>query len=629
MCGIFGFVGNHKLIDRARVHELMSHRGPDDSGIYEHDKLLYMHWRLSIQDLSPLGHQPMISKDGDIVLIFNGEIYNHWEIRKELESKYQFISCSDTETILYGYIEYGEEIFNKLNGIFAISIFDKKRNELILVRDQFGVKPLYYYCDADQFVFSSESKSIVELQKKNLSINSEGLVNYLNFLWSPGEDTAYKEINKLPAGHLIRLDLNHHFNFQLLKYYEIPFAEKKEIKDYQFWQDELEERLLDAVERQLLSDVPVGFFLSGGLDSSLLVALYRKLNPKAKIKAFTISTGREFEQEGFSSDLSYAQKVASHLHVDLSVIESKMNMVHDFSRMIYQLDEPQADLAPLHVENICRQARKEGYIVLLSGSGGDDLFSGYRRHQMITQYNRISKIPFHSSFLKLAKNISDSATKRRIDKYMQADKAPDLIEALANTYSWLDLPRIQKLFNSRHQGTIQSYNPVHILLESLKNIPKEKEILNQCLYWDIKYFLTDHNLNYTDKMSMSQGIEVRVPYLDKDLVEFSTRLPVEYKLHGTTTKYILRKLAEKYLPHDVIYRPKTGFGAPLRTWIKKDLDHWTRSQLSKEIVDRVGVFDYHEIQKLIEDNRSDKLDGAYTLLALIAIHNYIIRTSID
>ncbi|NOT36005.1 MAG: asparagine synthase (glutamine-hydrolyzing) [Saprospiraceae bacterium] len=619
MCGIFGYIGNHSVVDKNRIHNLLSHRGPDDSGALEFQNLLFMFWRLAIQDLSPLGHQPMSAQNENFWIIFNGEIYNHWEIRNELAYKYNFNSSSDTETILNGYIEYGDEIFNKLNGIFALAILDKKKNELIIARDQFGVKPLYYYSDNDRFIFTSESKAIVELTADQLHVDPKGIMNYLFYLWSPGQITSFQEIHKLEAGHYIAIDLENPTKFQSRKYYEIPFSKAKEIKDYRYWQDELEEKLLNAVERQLLADVPVGFFLSGGLDSSLLVAMYRKLYPGKKIKAYTISTGKEFQQEGFSDDLSYAKLVAQKLDVDLTICESKMDMLNDFDQMIYHLDEPQADLAPLHVRNICKRAREEGYIVLLSGAGGDDLFTGYRRHQMITQSRRLNMIPFGTTILKMIRNFTSEFSQRRIDKYISANRSKNLTEALAQTYAWLDENRLKSLFTEKYKSLIADYKPASVLLESLNNIPEEKEVINQCLYWDIKYFLTDHNLNYTDKLSMAEGVEVRVPYLDKELVEFSSRLPVEYKLQGTTTKFILRKLAEKYLPHEVIYRAKTGFGAPIRSWIKNDLDEWVNTRLSRKEVEKIGIFNYDEIQKLIKDNKENKIDAAYTILSLIAI----------
>ncbi|MEP7195897.1 MAG: asparagine synthase (glutamine-hydrolyzing) [Saprospiraceae bacterium] len=622
MCGIYGYLGEHQKINRSEIDALLQHRGPDDSGEFEYNNVLFMFWRLAIQDLSPLGHQPMISDDENFAIIFNGEIYNHQEIRNKLLNKYSFKSRSDTETILYGFQEYGVELFNMLNGIFAMAILDKAKNEIIVVRDQIGVKPLYYYSDEKSFVFSSELKAVLNSSISSSSLDPEGLVNYLFYLWSPGEKTAIQQIHKLKAGHYIRIDLHNISNIENQKYYELPFDDKKEIKEYKFWEAELEEKLMTAIERQLLADVPIGFFLSGGLDSSLLIAMYRKLYPDKEIKAFTIATGKEFEAEGFSDDLYFAKMVAEHLNVELVICESKIDMIEKFDHMIWHLDEPQADLAPLHIENICIKAREENYFVLLSGAGGDDLFSGYRRHQSIGHSKRLKYFPFASKLLILLAKFSNKVNKRRIQKYLGSLDSKDPMLAMVNTYSWCDLDQIRSFFSDEYKQRIADYDPRKELVESLHNIPNEQSVLNKMLYWDIKYFLTDHNLNYTDKLSMSQGVEVRVPYLDKELVEFSTRLPDMYKMNGTTTKFILRKLAEKYLPHEVIYRPKTGFGAPIRNWIKHDLSDWVKLRLSKENIEKQGIFNSSEIEKYIENNNKGAIDGSYTILSLLAIESF-------
>ncbi|MCB0583149.1 MAG: asparagine synthase (glutamine-hydrolyzing), partial [Phaeodactylibacter sp.] len=384
MCGIFGCYAPNIKISADKAVQSIAHRGPDDAGFLEANGLTLGHRRLSILDLSPNGHQPMLSEDGRYAIVYNGEIYNHWDIRAGLEGKYTFRSTSDTETLLYGFIEYGKAVLNRLNGIFAFAIFDQKDNRLFIARDQLGIKPLYYYWDGATFAFCSEIKGLIQLEQVDRSLRPEAFVNYLHFLWSPGEMTPLKHVQKLLPAHYLSLELEK-LPPQLspARYYDIPFDGNYSHQSEATLTDELEERLLRAVERQLLSDVPVGFFLSGGLDSSLLVALAKKLRPDQRWQCFTIDTTGMEEAEGFVSDLRYARQVASHLDVRLEVVDAWPDIPEFFDTMVWHLDEPQADPAPLNVLKICERARAMGYKVLIGGAAGDDLFSGYRRHQAL------------------------------------------------------------------------------------------------------------------------------------------------------------------------------------------------------------------------------------------------------
>lgn len=626
MCGITGIIHCDASLNIDIQLNAISHRGPDDFGVFHTRNLSLGHRRLSIQDTTKNGHQPMFTNDDRYCIIFNGEIYNHWDIRKELLSKYTFKSNSDTETLLYGYVEFGIDILNKLNGIFAFAIFDNISREILIARDQFGVKPLYYYHDDNVFSFSSEIKSFNYLFSKNEKIDYKALVNYIHFLYSPGEQTPLTLVKKLLPGYYIKADIDNLSSISFHKYYDIPFNSNIDIKTEEAWIDELEDILTQAVQRQLLADVPVGFFLSGGLDSSSIVAIAKKIKGAERLKCYTIDT-ESAANDGFQNDLYYAKLVAKHLDVDLEIVSGSSDIVKDFDMMIYHLDEPQADPAPLHILNICRTARNQGYIVLLGGTAGDDLFSGYRRHQALNFEKYFNNIPaFARKMLSYsAKNLhwgEDIPTIRRIKKLCSGlDK--NEVERMAGYYAWISLDANKKLFSSDLQSLIASYNPADILFDSLHNIPNEQSKLNQMLYWDMKFFLTDHNLNYTDKLSMAVGVEVRVPFLDLELVEFSTRLPVFLKMKGKTTKYLLKKLMERYLPHDVIYRPKTGFGAPVRQWITKDLSPMIAEQLSSKRIVEKGIFDPVEVQKLIDDNKSGKIDASYTIWTLLAIDSWI------
>jgi asparagine synthase (glutamine-hydrolysing) len=625
MCGIIGLISKDSKDKIVGCNNLIAHRGPDDNGYLCHDNLSLAHRRLSIQDLSANGHQPMISLDDNYVIIFNGEIYNHWDIRKKLENKYTFNSNSDTETLLYGFIEYGKEILNQLNGIFAFAILDKKKNELFIARDQFGVKPLYYYCDNNQFWFSSEIKSILNTDFDH-TISNEALVNYLTFLYSPADKTPFEKVYKLLPGHCIMLHINDFQNFKIEQYYEIPFDNQRIDKSESDLIEELESLLINAVQRQMLSDVPVGFFLSGGLDSSCIVAIAKKLYPEKKFNCYTIKTndGNKAE-EGFVDDLYYARIVAKHLDVNLIEVDADINIVDEFDQMIYHLDEPQADPAPLNVLYICKKAKLDGQTVLLGGTAGDDLFSGYRRHQSLKIENTIGYIPL---FLRKTIRYCIQKLPVKIPLFRRLIKLSNnlhlsQIDRIVGYFSWFDKEKLNLLFSDDLKPIVLKYQPLQILKNYINKIPNEKDILNQMLFLEMNFFLTDHNLNYTDKMSMATGVEVRVPFLDKELVEFSTKIPTNLKLKGIKTKYILKKVMEKYLPNEVIYRSKSGFGAPVRKWIIKDLDNVINILLSKEKLDNRGIFDYKAVHKLINDNKAGKIDASYTIWALLAIESWM------
>ncbi|MBL0293420.1 MAG: asparagine synthetase B [Saprospiraceae bacterium] len=457
------------------------------------------------------------------------------------------------------------------------------------------------------------------------SLDYEALCNYLHFLYSPGEKTPFSKVKKLLPGHYMSIKASLPNQKQVTKYYEIPFDNSYSNLSETELIDALEQKLIKAVQRQLLSDVPVGFFLSGGLDSSLIVAIARKILPKnSDIRCYTIDTGEE-DYEGFVSDIHYARKAANHLNVDLVEIKSEPTDIVNLDKMVYHLDEPQADIAPIHVLNICQQARNDGYIVLLGGTAGDDLFSGYRKHQSLYFERYFKYIPGFAKdiFSNVIKSIkSNNPTFRRIKKVV-AELHKSTEERLLGYYAWLPLNTNKGLFKPKISQTSKDYNPEQILVDSLKNISKEKSLLNKMLFWDMKYFLTDHNLNYTDKLSMATGVEVRVPFLDLELVDFSTKIPPSMKLKGKTTKYLLRKVAERYLPHDIIYRPKTGFGSPVREWVLGDLQTEINERLSRNNIEKQGIFSYEAVANLIEDNQNGKIDASYTILSLLTIDSWI------
>ncbi|MBN8681336.1 MAG: asparagine synthase (glutamine-hydrolyzing) [Chitinophagales bacterium] len=625
MCGLAGIIAPKPELYIEAMTAAIAHRGPDDFGHWHDSHLALGHRRLSIQDLSANGHQPMWSADKRYVLVYNGEIYNHWDIREGLQGKYAFQSSSDTETLLYALIDEGPMVLKRVNGIFAFAFYDTQTKQLLLARDHFGIKPLYLYTDKGHLLFASEIKAFLAFPEFEKQLDPEALAQYLSFLWSPGAKTPFAKVKKLAPGHYMQIDVTRPETARTARFYEIPFSGKYSADTEASLVKSLQEHLLAAVERQLLSDVPVGFFLSGGLDSSAVVAMARQLRPNAELPCYTIDTGEKATTEdGFSSDLPYARRVAEHLKVPLHVVSADVDILRDFDRMIWHLDEPQADPAPLHVLNICRQARQDGIVVLLGGAGGDDLFSGYRRHQAITLNQYIDILP---AFLrKLAAGATKAipghhAVVRRIRKVGEA-MSKDTLERMAAYFTWLDTKTVKGLFGTAYRQELNTYQPLHILTKALQNIPEEHNLLNQMLYWELKYFLSDHNLNYTDKMSMAVGVEVRVPFLDLELVEFSTRIPPRLKMKGNVTKYLFRKAMEPFLPHDVIYRSKAGFGAPVRHWIRHEMQDRITTTLSAGQIQEQGIFDASAVGNLLQNNASGKVDAAYSILCLLAIESW-------
>ncbi len=621
MCGIVGAF--NKKIDR-NVLGLIKHRGPDDTGWFEHKNVTLGHVRLSIQDVSEMAHQPFLSKDGNTVMVFNGEIYNHWEIRKGLEERgVSFKSTSDTETVLEGYLMYGTQIFEMLNGIFALCIYDLITERAVLVRDRFGVKPLYYSFVDNEFQFSSELKAL-EFDPNELDY--ESIANYIKFLWSPGKGTPSKEIKKMLPGEYSTISYNNGVISTESKFISTKtFDGTRHLATEDELVDSLDALLVQAVQRQLLSDVPVGFFLSGGLDSSLLVAIARKLRPEEDIQCFTIDTTTFAKSEGFSNDLDYARIVADRLDVKLEVVSSDVDIAKDFDSMIWHLDEPQADPAPLNVLNISKRAAEMGFKVLIGGAGGDDVFSGYRRHQMLKYEAKISKIPQFilntaGGFASLLK--PSTPNKRRIKKLLGTLRKSKK-DRLFTYFDWLDWRTVKSLFKADAKEKLNALDEYGFFRSKINEIPKEHNSLNQMLHLEMSSFLVDHNFNYTDKMGMAAGVEIRVPFLDNDLVDFSYKIPPELKLKNNVTKYILKKVAERYLPMEVIYRSKAGFGAPVRKWITEDLSELVELRLSRANIEKNNIFEYSKVNALVESNKKGDIDASYSIWAILAIDSWV------
>lgn len=621
MCGIIGFSGTFEPAALNAGLRVLRHRGPDDSGLHV-DKIAGIglgHTRLSILDLSPLGHQPMLSADGKVAIVFNGEIYNFHELRQELKAKgYSFRSHSDTEVLLNLYLDQGKAMLTRLNGIFAFALWDGLKNSLFVARDALGVKPLYFARCSQGFSFASEIKALLPLLPQQHELDIPSLHRYLSLLWCPGDGTPIKAVRKLQPGEAMIVrqgEVKQHWNW-----YQLPgLRTKKEdiVKDDYI--SGAASHLRQAVHRQMVADVPVGAFLSGGLDSSAVVAFARELNPEINCFTIEMAGGQDVSN---ADDLPYAHRVAKHLGVPLDVVTIDAGkMASDLVPMVEQLDEPLADPAALNVLYISQLARQRGIKVLLSGAGGDDLFTGYRRHQALIHEQWWRWLPkgIRTSLDRQTSKLDQRFTwTRRLSKLFNG-AGLDGDSRIANYFMWGREADLLSLYSPEARNQLKDELAVQPLIDFLAATPKKLTPIERMLLMEQRFFLTDHNLIYTDKMSMAAGVETRVPFLDLDLVEFAAGIPPKYKQRGRTGKWVLKQAMKPYLPKDVIYRPKTGFGAPLRRWMQHELRELFGDLLSEETLKRRGLFDPVAVQKLIKANTLGQVDASYTLLSLLCI----------
>jgi asparagine synthase (glutamine-hydrolysing) len=531
------------------------------------------------------------------------------------------------------------DLLRSLNGIFSIALWDGQAQKLLLARDAFGVKPLYYKASNNGFAFASEIKALIPLLKgcNDLKSRQFGGVNvaainrYLSFLWCPGDDTPMQNIFSIGPGQAFWVKEG--VIEESISWYKLPVFEHIEKKSIQLVKGTVspsvmtissavkgtEHYLRQAVHRQMIADVPVGAFLSGGLDSSSIVAFAREVNPD--IRCYTIEAAG-ISNEGIIDDLPYAQLAARHLKVPLDVVRiDAARMSDDLAEMVTYLDEPLADPASLNVLYISRLAREQGIKVLLSGVGGDDLFTGYRRHYAVSLENYWSWLP--NSLISKLESLTTCLDQRNIFgrrfRKLFSGASLDGDARLINYFKWSKREDIQGLYTNEFKFALGEDKAEDPMIEFLANLPSGMNSLDRMLALDQRFFLTDHNLNYTDKMSMAEGVEARVPFLDLDLVKFSSRIPVHFKQRGSQGKWVLKKAMESYLPKKIIYRPKSGFGVPLRRWMRFELRDLLMDVLSFESLQNRGIFNPKAVQSLIQANDRGELDASYTLLSLICI----------
>jgi asparagine synthase (glutamine-hydrolysing) len=618
MCGILGAVNWGDRHSLERMTELQFHRGPDDGGVWE-QRLPDGGWvglgsrRLSIIDLSSAGHMPMSSDDGTLHITYNGEIYNFRELRAELQGRgHQFRSRTDTEVLLHLYQEMGAGCLRKLNGMFAFAIWDSDKRELFLARDHFGIKPLYYMQQGQRFAFASEIKSLFALPGCPREISLEALNQYLNFLWVPDPLTMLDGIFKLLAGHYAVFKNG---SLTVWQYWDLEFPSLGEAFPGTETQivEELRERFQIAVRRQMVSDVPLGAFLSAGLDSSSIVAMMSRASSEP-IRTYCITFPKKYlAGENTLDDPDVARRVAAHFGCEHEQICVEPDVADLLPKLIWHMDEPIADPAIILAYLVCRAAR-EKVTVLLSGVGGDELFAGYRKHSAYPWSRLYRRIPAFARKRLLEPAVlalpglrgSRLKSPVRLAKKMARSGALSPRDAFLMNCTYFDAAQRAALYSPELRAATAGMNAWSRHEQWFDRVA-HADFINQMLYLDIKTFMVSLNLTYNDKMSMASSVETRVPFLDVELVEFAARnVPPSLKLNGTfrvRTKHVLRKAMQGVLPAEVLAQPKAGFGAPIDNWLAGELREMVGDLLSPDQVRRRGLFAPEAVQTLLAEHQ--------------------------
>jgi asparagine synthase (glutamine-hydrolysing) len=625
MCGICGFVG---LADDDLVRAMtdtLAHRGPDGQGVrsFRSDdgrgEASLGHRRLSIIDPTPRGAQPMSYADGRYWITFNGEIYNYRELRRELAAEgFRFNSECDTEVLLAMFARHGDAMLRRLNGIFAFAIWDERERELFMARDRLGVKPLYYTRQGDALYFASEVKALLAAGT-SASLRRDAVADYLTFLWVPDPDTMFEDVYKLPPGHAARFSRG---NLSTWQWWDLTFG--PQIASERECIDAVRETVGEAVRRQMVSDVPLGSFLSGGVDSSAVVANMTQVHEK--VTTYTVGfSAEDLEHEIVPDDVPYSRVVAERFGVDYHERMLKADVVDLLPKLIWHMDEPVADPAAIANYLVCAAAR-EKLTVVLSGVGGDEVFAGYPRYLAARIGRALDAVPrpvraglksVAADRLTLGRPGRLRGPRRNLMKFLRGIDMP-AIERYLIYSSYFTSDELDAVLSPELAGSLRGHDPFRHHREYLSRVSDE-HWLNQLLYLDAKTFLPCLNLTYTDKMSMAASTEVRVPLLDDEVVELAARVPARYKLHGLTRKWVFKKSMEGTLPDDVIWRRKAGFGAPVRSWLVGDLKPMVDDVLSPSAVAARGLFDPDEVQRLIRANDAGTEDNALRLWALLTL----------
>ncbi len=625
MCGIVGFTNNNHKFDRQLVIKNMAdsirHRGPDDEGYYINFQVTFGHRRLSIIDLGG-GHQPMMNDNQSVAIIFNGEIYNFLELREDLIKKgHHFNTNSDTEAIIRAYEQYGEECLNKLNGMFSFALWDQNKGQLFLARDRSGKKPLYYAEIQGDIIFASELKAILQYPLYRKEIDHNALYKYLAHEYVPTPHTIFKGVKKLPAASYIIYK-----NGSLIEkqYWDLHF--KDSYLNYSSEEEiiqQLDHLMRESVRRRLISDVPLGVFLSGGIDSSTLVAYMADLMEPKDIKTFSIG----FEDKSFDES-NYARDIAKLFHTTHheKILHPK-TLIDIFPEVISFLDEPFAD-ASIIPTYLLSCFTREKVTVALGGDGGDELFMGYptfQANRLAKFYDWMPEMIHKNVFEKIAQKIPVSMGNISLDfkikRFLYAVKEDKRYreQLWLGAFSQTDLEELMITDNMSNISNEELFREVIFYNDNNDT----QHHLDRLSYTYFKTYLHDDILVKVDRASMATSLETRAPFLDVEVMDFIGRIPHKYKMNRLNMKYILKKMLSKKLPHHILHRPKKGFGIPVAKWFREDLKDLVLDVFSEEKIKREGFFNYKVIKNLLEEHFAGIIDHRKKLWTLFIFEQWL------
>lgn len=596
----------------------LAHRGPDDAGsvVFQEEGAALGHRRLSIIDLSAAGHQPMSNASGELWITFNGEIYNYREIGEDLRSRgYVFRSSSDTEVLLAAYECFGEDCLSRLNGMFAFAIYDRRRRRLFAARDRLGVKPFYYYHRPGLLAFASEIKALFACPDVPRRPDLAALATPGRYQVPPY--TGFEHVRKLPPGCALTYSEG---RVSVQSYWTIPVREDAREPE-ETAVEQLDVLLNAAVGRQMVADVPVGMFLSGGLDSSLIGAMMRR-HTAHEIRAFTIrfsDADQRFER--MSDDSHYARRVANGFGFRYEELEIEPRIEDLLPKMVWHLDEPLSDPAAINTYLIARAAREQGIVVLLNGMGGDEIFGGYRKHLACIRAEHYQRLPLlaRRAVERVVERIPVATTRRGLrtvrwaKRFLSFASLAELDRYLASDLSLAE-EQYRRLFAGRAD---YRQCPFYAAQQAAFDDTDASYLTRMCAN-DTRFFLPELNLTYSDKATMAAGVESRPPLTDHNVVEFMFARPPRDRIRGSRQKYLLKRVAERYLPRDVVHRPKAPFGSPLRAWIRGPLAEMIDDLLEPTRMRSAALYDPKEVAALIARDRAGLDDNAHVIWTILS-----------
>jgi len=645
MCGIAGIVSLEPTKYIGPMLQSIEHRGRDDQGEWTSDpiddqnvRVSFGHRRLSIIDTSSGGRQPMFSHDGRYVLTFNGEIYNYRELRDQLQGRnHRFRTESDAEVLLASFAQWGIDAITRLNGMFAFAIWDKQQRTLTLGRDHVGIKPLYYAHIPSSgqtpgaFIFASEIKAILKTRLIRPAIDPEALHQFLTFLWSPDPNTLFAGIKTVPPGHILQFREN---EIKLTQWWDVSFDSIEEGKTEDWWRERVLETFDRVVKLEMVSDVPLGSFLSGGIDSSGIVAMMKHHSDGRPISTYTVGIESEdLRYDIIPDDVRWARRVNEQLHTDYHEIMLQPSVADLLPKLVYHMEEPPIDMAiPSYLVS---RAARETLTVMLSGMGGDEVFAGYPRQLAMKIASTFDPVP---SLLRrpVMKTVAQTlpgglpgrftAPLRNAKKFARS-AALDFEDRYLGYGTYFTNDAKHRLYSDDWRSLTRELDP-YAKHRSYFDRAAGADPLNRMLYVDLKTFLPCLNLMTTDKTSMAANLEVRVPFLNREMIELAARMPPRLKLRGLKRKYILKRALESVLSSDVVWRKKAGFGAPIRSWLRGPLRPLINDLLSEETIKRRGMFRPKEVRRVIDGNFSGREDNNLQVFQLLGLELWQ-RTFID